>query len=75
MAHKSENGIKRCLLDVDGLAGFVVAIVGLLVTLFFLAVWSVKVQSANSEVYYSVNQDLDAIKTFDKNNNSYRINK
>jgi len=71
--HKNENGIRRCLLAVDGLAGYVVAIAGLVLTLAYLAFWAIEVQNDNSEVYYSVNQDIHAVKTQSINNNTFRI--
>jgi len=71
--HKNENGIKRCVVSIDGITGYLVAVVGLVATLLFLGVWAVNVQNANSEVYYSLNQDIHAIKTQSIDNNTFRI--
>jgi len=71
--HKNENGIRRCLLSVDGLAGYVIAIAGLVLTLVFLDFWAMDIQKNNAETYYSINQDIHAVKTQSINNNTFRI--
>jgi len=73
MAHENENGINRCILGINGIGGFLIAVVGLVVTLVVLGYFSIVVQSENAETYYSVNQDLNALKTISIDNNSYRI--
>ena len=71
--HKNENGIKRCVVSIDGLAGYLVAVGGLVATLIILGMWATNIQHDNSEVYYSVNQDLHAIQTKSIKNTTFRI--
>ena len=74
MALDSEDtGIFRCVMGINGLGGYLVAVIGLLVTLGILIYMSLIAQAENSETYYSVNQDIHAIKAQDSNNNSFRI--
>ena len=73
MAHENENGITRCLMHINGLGGYLVAVVGLLLTLGFLMYYSVIVQQDNASTYYSINQDIHAIKAQSSDNNSFRI--
>jgi hypothetical protein len=70
--HQNENGINRCLLSLNGLAGYLIAVIGLVVTLAVLGYYSIVVQAENAEVYYSVNQELDALKFNSLDNNSHR---
>ena len=74
MAFDSEDtGIFRCVMGINGLGGYIIAIIGLLVTLGGLMYLSLQVQADNAETYYSINQDIHAIKALDSNNNSFRI--
>ena len=73
MAYENENGITRCLMHINGLGGYLVAVVGLLLTLGFLMYYSVIVQQDNANTYYSINQDIHAIKAQSSDNNSFRI--
>ena len=74
MALDSEDtGINRCILGLNGLGGYIIAVIGLLITLGGLMYMSLIVQADNSETYYSINQDIHAIKAQDSNNNSFRI--
>jgi hypothetical protein len=74
-AHQNENGITRCLFGINGLAGYLIAVIGLVVTLAVLGYFSIVIQSENAETYYSVNQDLNGLKLNSIDNNSYRIMK
>jgi uncharacterized membrane protein YhiD involved in acid resistance len=74
MALDSEDtGISRCIIGLHGLGGYLIAVVGLLVTLGVLMYMSLVVQSENSETYYSIDQDIHKIKAQSIHNNSYRI--
>jgi len=73
MAHENENGINRSIFGINGLAGYLIAVVGLVVTLVVLGYFSIIVQAENSVTYYSINQDLNALKFNSIDNNSHRI--
>jgi len=72
MAYEKVNGINRCLMSIDGLAGYLVAVVGLVATLGVLIYFSIVEQANNSQTYYSVNQDLHGLKMNNIENNSFR---
>ncbi|MCK5294371.1 MAG: DUF4006 family protein [Arcobacteraceae bacterium] len=55
---ESERGI----FTLGGLTGYLIAVVLLLSILGALTYASIVSQTANAEVYYTINQDLDAIK-------------
>jgi len=73
MAHENENGISGSIIGINGLAGYLIAVVGLVVTLVVLGYFSIVVTAENAETYYSVNQDLNALKFNSIDNNSHRI--
>lgn len=74
MAYDNEDlDINRCIIGIHGLGGYLVAVIGLLATLGVLMYFSIVVQADNSESYYTINQDLHAIKALSTENNSFRI--
>ena len=66
------NEDERGLFSLHGITGFLIAVVLLLSILGVLGYNAIVVQKANSEVYYSVNQDIHAIKDQSLKNNSFR---
>jgi len=72
MAYEKVNGINRCLMSIDGLAGYLIAVVGLVATLGVLIYFSIVEQANNAQTYYSVEQDLHGLKKNDIKNNSFR---
>jgi hypothetical protein len=72
MAYEKVNGINRCLMSVDGLAGYLVAVVGLVATLGVLIYFSIVEQANNAQTYYSINQDLHGLRMNNIENNSFR---
>jgi succinate dehydrogenase/fumarate reductase cytochrome b subunit len=66
------NENERGVFALHGLTGMLIAVVLLLSILGVLGYNAVAVQKANAEVYYSVNQDINAIKFNSTNNNSFR---
>lgn len=67
-----ENDIKRSIFSIHGITGYLIAVVGLVATLLVLGVWAVSVQTQNAETYYSLNQDIHAIKAQSLDNLKYR---
>mgnify|MGYP000022346906 CR=1 FL=1 len=55
-------------LTLNGLVGFLIAIVGLLAVAGILLTLAINVQQNEATNYYSLNQDIDAIKAVDSNN-------
>ncbi len=74
MKSYSDEGtdVKRGLWTYDGLGGYIIAVIGLLVALGYFIIMSVTTQSANAETYYEVNQNLDGLKMISKDNHTYR---
>jgi len=68
---KTEGGLFSLL---HGLTGFAVAVVLLLSILGVLTFLAISVQSEQSTNFYSVNQDLDALKMNSLDNLSHRKN-
>jgi hypothetical protein len=66
------NENERGIFSLHGLVGYFIAVALLLSILGVLEYNGIAVQKANAEVYYSVNQDIHAIKAQSLNNNSYR---
>ena len=66
------NDNERGVFALHGLTGMLIAVVLLLSILGVLGYNAIAVQKANAEVYYSVNQDIHAIKFNSTNNNSFR---
>jgi len=66
------NENERGIFALHGITGFLIAVVLLLSILGVLGYNAIVVQKANSEVYYSVNQDIHAIKDQSLKNNSFR---
>jgi len=66
------NENERGVFSLHGLVGFFIAVALLLSILGVLGYNAINVQKNNAEVYYSVNQDIHAIKDQSLNNNSYR---
>ena len=66
------NEDERGLFSLHGITGFLIAVVLLLSILGVLGYNAIVVQKTNSEVYYSVNQDIHAIKDQSLKNNSFR---
>jgi len=66
------NEDERGVFALHGVSGFLIAVVLLLSILGVLGYNAIVVQKANSEVYYSVNQDIHAIKDQSLKNNSFR---
>jgi len=66
------NENERGIFSIHGITGFLIAVVLLLSILGVLGYNAIAVQKANAEVYYSVNQDINAIKFNSTNNNSFR---
>ncbi len=62
----------RSLMSVNGLSGYLVAVVGLLAALGILIYFSVVTQAANATTYYSVDQDLHGLKMNSPKNYTYR---
>jgi hypothetical protein len=56
------NENERGIMALDGLTGGIIATVLLLSILGGLTVWGFAVQKANATKYYTINQDLHAIK-------------
>jgi len=69
---KTEGGLFSL---VHGLTGFAVAVVLLLSILGVLTFLAIGVQQQNATNFYSVNQDLDALKMNSLDNINYRKNK
>jgi hypothetical protein len=59
---KELNESERGLFALNGLTGFLVAVVLLLSILGGLTFLGISAQNANAENYYTINQDLHAIK-------------
>ena len=66
------NENERGIFSLHGLTGYFIAVALLLSILGVLGYNAIAVQKANAEVYYSVNQDINAIKFNSTNNNSFR---
>jgi succinate dehydrogenase/fumarate reductase cytochrome b subunit len=66
------NEDERGIFSLHGITGFLIAVVLLLSILGVLGYNAIVVQKTNSEVYYSVNQDIHAIKDQSLKNNSFR---
>ena len=66
------NENERGVFSLHGLTGYFIAVALLLSILGVLGYNAIAVQKANAEVYYSVNQDINAIKFNSTNNNSFR---
>jgi len=66
------NDNERGVFALHGVSGMLIAVVLLLSILGVLGYNAIAVQKANAEVYYSVNQDINAIKFNSTNNNSFR---
>jgi len=66
------NENERGVFALHGLTGYFIAVALLLSILGVLGYNAIAVQKANAEVYYSVNQDINAIKFNSTNNNSFR---
>ncbi len=66
------NENERGVFSLHGVTGMLIATVLLLSILGVLGYNAIVVQKNNAEVYYSINQDIHAIKDQSLNNNSYR---
>jgi cell division protein FtsB len=66
------NDNERGVFSLHGVTGMLIATVLLLSILGVLGYNAITVQKNNAEVYYSINQDIHAIKDQSINNNSYR---
>jgi len=66
---RTEGGLFSLL---HGLTGFFIAVALLLTILGVLTINAISVQNANAEKFYSVNQDLNALKMNSLENINYR---
>ena len=66
------NENERGVFALHGVTGFLIAVVLLLSILGVLGYNAIVVQKANSEVYYSVDQNIHSIKDQSLKNNSFR---
>jgi hypothetical protein len=57
------NEDERGLFALNGITGFLIAVVLLLSILGGLTVFGIGAQKANAEVYYTINQDLNGLKS------------
>ncbi len=69
--HESERG----LFALNGLTGFLVAVVLLLSILGGLTFFGIGAQKANAEKYYTINQDLNGLKMNSPENHTMRQEK
>ena len=56
------NENERGAFALHGITGYLIAVVLLLSILAFLTINAIKVQNANAETFYTVNQDLQGLK-------------
>jgi hypothetical protein len=69
--HESERG----LFALNGLTGYLVAVVLLLSILGGLTFFGIGAQKANAEKYYTINQDLNSLKMNNPENHTMWQNK
>lgn len=69
--HESERG----LFALNGLTGFLVAVVLLLSILGGLTFFGIGAQQANAEKFYTINQDLNGLKMNSPENHTMRLEK
>ena len=67
------NENERSVFALNGVTGYLIAVVLLLSILAFLTVNAIKVQADNATTYYKINQDLNGLKFNDPNNYKNRI--
>lgn len=58
-------------LTLNGLGGYLVAVVGLVVVAVLLGWWAIATQRAESTNYYTVDTNINSIKSHDSNNAQY----
>jgi len=63
----------RNVFGIHGVTGMLIATVLLLSILAWLTVWNISVQSEEATNYYTLDQDINAIKAIDANNANYYI--
>lgn len=66
------NENERGLFALNGITGYLVAVVLLLSILGVLTVTSLGVQNAEASNYYSINQDTNGLKAVDSSENQYK---
>jgi hypothetical protein len=66
------NENERSIFALNGIAGYLVAVVLLLSILAILTVNAISVQAANAENYYKINQELDGLKFNSSENHKLR---
>jgi hypothetical protein len=68
------NENERGLFSLNGITGYLIAVVLLLSILGFLTFSAITTQQANATNYYKINQDLNGLKFSDANNHKLREN-
>ncbi|HIP12521.1 MAG TPA: DUF4006 family protein [Arcobacter sp.] len=66
------NESERGLFALNGITGYLIAVVLLLSILGGLTYFAITTQKANAEVYYEVNQDLNGLKFKSPDNHKLR---
>jgi len=66
------NENERNVFALDGVTGYLIAVVLLLSILAFLTVNAISAQANNARAYYKIDQNLDAIKFKSKDNYTHR---
>jgi len=66
------NENERGVFALDGVTGYLIAVVLLLSILAFLTVNAISVQANNATNYYKINQNLDALRFNDSENYKHR---
>lgn len=66
------NENERGIFALNGITGYLIAVVLLLSILGALTVFSLGVQNAEATNYYSINQDTDGLKMIDSSENQYK---
>ena len=66
------NESERGVFALNGITGYLIAVVLLLSILGGLTYFAISTQKANAEVYYEVNQDLNGLKFNSPDNHKFR---
>jgi len=66
------NESERGIFALNGITGYLIAVVLLLSILGGLTYFAISTQKANAEVYYEVNQDLNGLKFNSPDNHKFR---
>ena len=69
------NDSERGIFALNGITGYLIAVVLLLSILGTLTYFAISAQSANAQNYYSINQDLTGLKFNSPENHKLRIEK